>query len=63
MARCCFGNQPDLEERLAGNLVGKLDESGKFELTPNEMRVAASIRTYGRRRYRILYVPFVVLAR
>lgn len=36
-----------------------LDESREFELTPNEMRVAASIPTYGRRRYRILYVPFV----
>ena len=36
-----------------------LNESGEFELTPNEMRVAASIPTYGRRRYRILYVPFV----
>ena len=36
-----------------------LDESGEFELTPNEMRVAASVPAYGRRRYRILYVPFV----
>ena len=32
---------------------------GEFELTPNEMRVAASIPARGRRRYRILYVPFV----
>lgn len=36
-----------------------LENAGEFELTPNEMRVAASIPRYGRRRYRILYVPFV----
>ena len=36
-----------------------LDHGGEFELTPNEMRVAASVPPYGRRRYRILYVPFV----
>ncbi|MYD94619.1 MAG: DUF3883 domain-containing protein [Chloroflexi bacterium] len=36
-----------------------LDQGGDFELTPNEMRVAAGVPTYGRRRYRILYVSFV----
>ena len=36
-----------------------LEDAGEFELTPNEMRVAASVRRRGRRRYRILYVPFV----
>lgn len=36
-----------------------LEDAGEFELTPNEMRVAASVPARGRRRYRILYVPFV----
>ena len=36
-----------------------LEDAGEFELTPNEMRVAASVPPRGRRRYRILYVPFV----
>ena len=36
-----------------------LDDSGEFELTPNELRVAASMSRRGRRRYHILYVPFV----
>ena len=36
-----------------------LENTGEFELTPNEMRVAASVPRYGRRQYRILYVPFV----
>jgi len=36
-----------------------LANAGEFELTPNEMRVAASVPARGRRRYRILYVPFV----
>ncbi|MCY4138169.1 MAG: DUF3883 domain-containing protein [Rhodobacteraceae bacterium] len=36
-----------------------LADTGEFELTPNEMRVAASLPARGRRRYRILYVPFV----
>ena len=36
-----------------------LEDTGEFELTPNEMRVAASVPPRGRRRYRILYVPFV----
>ena len=36
-----------------------LEDTGEFELTANEMRVAASVPTHGRRRYRILYVPFV----
>ena len=36
-----------------------LDNGGEFELTPNEMRIAAGVPSYGRRRYRILYVPFV----
>ena len=36
-----------------------LEDAGEFELTPNEMRVAASVPTRGRRQYRILYVPFV----
>ena len=36
-----------------------LADSGEFELTSNEMRVAASVPARGRRRYRILYVPFV----
>ena len=36
-----------------------LEDSCEFELTPNEMRVAASVTRRGRRRYGILYVPFV----
>ena len=36
-----------------------LEDTREFELTPNEMRVAASVSRRGRRRYRILYVPFV----
>ena len=36
-----------------------LDDTCEFELTPNEMRVAASVSRRGRRRYRILYVPYV----
>lgn len=36
-----------------------LVDTGEFELTPNEMRVAARMPKRGRRRYRILYVPFV----
>ena len=36
-----------------------LEDTREFELTPNEMRVAASMSRRGRRRYRILYVPFV----
>lgn len=36
-----------------------LEDTGEFELTPNEMRVAARVPRYGRRRYRVLYVPFV----
>ena len=38
-----------------------LEDTGEFELTPNEMRVASSVSRRGRRRYRILYVPFVFL--
>lgn len=37
-----------------------LDQGGEFELTANEMRVAASASSDGKRRYRILYVPFVL---
>ena len=36
-----------------------LEDTCEFELTSNEMRVAASMSRRGRRRYRILYVPFV----
>ena len=36
-----------------------IEDTCEFELTPNEMRVAASVSRRGRRRYRILYVPFV----
>ena len=36
-----------------------MEDTGEFELTSNEMRVAASVSRRGRRRYRILYVPFV----
>ncbi len=36
-----------------------MEDTGEFELTPNEIRVAASVRAHGRRQYRILYVPFV----
>ena len=36
-----------------------LEDACEFELTPNEMRVAASVSRRGRRRYRILYVPFI----
>ena len=36
-----------------------LEDTCEFELTPNEMRVAASTSRRGRRRYWILYVPFV----
>lgn len=36
-----------------------LEDTCEFELTANEMRVASSASKDGRRRYRILYVPFV----
>ncbi len=36
-----------------------LEDSGEFELTANELRVASSASKDGRRRYRILYVPHV----
>lgn len=36
-----------------------LEDTGEFELTANELRVASSASKDGRRRYRILYVPFV----
>jgi len=36
-----------------------LEDTGEFELTQNEMRVAASIPTHAHRKYRIFYVPFV----
>ena len=36
-----------------------IEDTCEFELTPNEIRVAASASKDGRRRYRILYVPFV----
>ena len=37
-----------------------LEDSGEFEITPNELRVAGGASKDGRRRYRILYVPFVL---
>ena len=36
-----------------------LENSGEFELTANEMRVASSAFKDGKRRYRVLYVPYV----
>ena len=36
-----------------------LENSGEFELSANELRVASNAWKDGRRRYRILYVPFV----
>jgi hypothetical protein len=36
-----------------------LEDSGEFELTANELRVASSTGKEGSRRYRILYVPYV----
>ena len=36
-----------------------LEDSGEFELTANELRVASGASKDGRRRYRILYVPYV----
>ena len=36
-----------------------LEDSGEFELTANELRVAGTASKDGRRRYRILYVPHV----
>ena len=45
-------------ERLY-EVKSSLEDTGEFELTPNEMRVAASVSRRGRRRYRILYVPYV----
>lgn len=36
-----------------------LEYSGEFELTANELRVAGGAAKDGRRRYRVLYVPFV----
>jgi Domain of unknown function (DUF3883) len=35
-----------------------LEDSAEFELTANELRVASSAWRDGRRRYRILYVPY-----
>ena len=37
-----------------------LEDSGEFELTANELRVAGGASKDGRRRYRILYVPYVL---
>ena len=36
-----------------------LEDTGEFELTANELHVASRASKDGRRRYRILYVPFV----
>ena len=36
-----------------------LDDSGEFELTANELRVASEAAMDCRKRYRILYVPYV----
>ena len=36
-----------------------LEDSGEFELTENELSVASGACKDGRRRYRILYVPYV----
>ena len=36
-----------------------LEDSGEFEMTANELRVASGASKDGRRRYRILYVPYV----
>ncbi len=36
-----------------------LEDSGEFELTANELRVAGGASKDGRRRYRILHVPYV----
>ena len=36
-----------------------LEDSREFELTANELRVAGAASKDGRRRYRILYVPYV----
>ena len=36
-----------------------MEDTCEFELTPNEMRVAANVSRRSRRRYRILYVPYV----
>ena len=36
-----------------------LEDSGEFELTANELRIASGASKEGRRRYRILYVPYV----
>ncbi len=38
-----------------------LEDGCEFELTSNELRVASSVSRTGRRRYRILYVPYVFL--
>jgi hypothetical protein len=35
-----------------------IEDSSEFELTANELRVASSAAKDGRRRYRILYVPY-----
>jgi hypothetical protein len=36
-----------------------LEDTSEFELTANELRVAGGASKDGRRRYRILYIPFV----
>jgi hypothetical protein len=36
-----------------------LEDGGEFEMTANELQVASSASKDGRRRYRILYVPYV----
>lgn len=38
-----------------------LEDSAEFEMTANEVRVASGAAKDGRRRYRILYVPFVFI--
>jgi hypothetical protein len=37
-----------------------LEDSGEFVLTANEVRIASGASKDGRRRYRILYVPYVL---
>jgi hypothetical protein len=36
-----------------------LEDTGEFELTANQLRVAGTASKDGRRRYRVLYVPYV----
>lgn len=48
-----------LQAELLYEVKSSLEDSGEFELTANEIRVASNTAKDDRRHYRILYVPYV----